>query len=102
MQEETLAKIIEAIKQVIIPDHIILFGSRAQGKADESSDYDLLVLKKNIHKKREIAQRIYLNLHHIDAPVDIIVEDSAIYEAHKENPFLIYQTISRDGIMIYG
>lgn len=54
-------------------EKIILFGSYAQGKADENSDVDLLVVMNT--KKRLIKQRleIYRSLTPIHFALDIIV-----------------------------
>lgn len=54
-------------------EKIILFGSYANGKADENSDVDLLVVMNT--KKRPIAQRyeIYKSLTPIHFALDIIV-----------------------------
>ena len=49
-EEKILQKIINSVVEIAHPDKIILFGSRATGKAKKDSDYDILVLKKNIKK----------------------------------------------------
>ena len=97
-----LNKAVEAIVQVADPDKIILFGSRARGthKEDES-DYDLLVLKRGVKRKRQLAQRIYLNFRNIGAPVDVIVADLNEYEELKKNPYMIYSEADKNGRTVY-
>jgi len=97
-----LNRAVEAIVQVADPDKIILFGSRARGthKEDES-DYDLLILKRGVKKKRQLAQRIYLNFRNIGAPVDVIVVDLDEYDELKKNPYMIYSEADKNGRTIY-
>ena len=86
-------KILEKALKIIIktahPDKIILFGSRARGVSNNESDYDILILKKNIKKCRKLAQQIYLNFNNIGAPIDIIVSDLQKFEEQKNDPYLI-------------
>lgn len=99
--ETSLDRAIRSIVQVAEPDRIVLFGSHASGSFTDESDYDLLVLKKNVTKPRELAQRIYLNFDSIGAPVDIIVADLDSYEKLKDDPYLIYHTANQDGVVVY-
>ncbi|MCK7520992.1 MAG: nucleotidyltransferase domain-containing protein [Ignavibacteriales bacterium] len=45
MPDKKLEEIINRILKVIIPDKIILFGSRAKGNSRPESDYDILIIK---------------------------------------------------------
>lgn len=96
-----LNKAIEAIKEIADPDKIILFGSHAKGKSNFDSDIDLLVLKRGVKNRRELAQKIYLNFTDVGAPVDVIVEDPVEFEIKKKDPFLIYKEISESGKVVY-
>ncbi|MCZ6678447.1 MAG: nucleotidyltransferase domain-containing protein [Candidatus Poribacteria bacterium] len=96
-----LERAIEIIVKVADPDRIILFGSQARGDAKPDSDYDLLVLKSGVKYRRKLAQKIYLNLRNIGAPVDVIVADSRKYESLKDDPYLIYSEAAKDGRVIY-
>jgi predicted nucleotidyltransferase len=96
-----LNKAIEAIKEIADPDKIILFGSHAKGKSNFDSDIDLLVLKRGVKNRRELAQKIYLNFTDIGAPVDVIVEDPVEFEIKKKDPFLIYKEIAESGKVVY-
>ncbi len=96
-----LNKAIEAIKEIADPDKIILFGSHAKGKSNFDSDIDLLVLKRGVKNRRELAQKIYLNFSDVGAPVDVIVEDPVEFEIKKKDPFLIYKEIAENGKVVY-
>lgn len=71
--DKTLEKIINRILSVLIPDKIILFGSRAKGYARETSDYDLLIIKSGIFNKLAVEQEIYEKLVGIDESIDLLV-----------------------------
>jgi len=68
-----IRSIAERIAEKFDVEKIILFGSYANGKADENSDVDLLVVMNT--KKRPIQQRyvIYKSLTPVHFALDIIV-----------------------------
>jgi predicted nucleotidyltransferase len=96
-----LKKAIEIIVQAAEPDKIILFGSHATGKANPESDYDLLVLKKGVKKKRQLTHEIYRRFRNIGAPVDIILTDMDKYEQLKSDPYMIYSEAAKNGKLVY-
>jgi len=96
-----LDKAVKIIIKVSKPDKIILFGSHATGKNKPESDYDLLVLKKDLKKQRKLTQEIYLNFEDIGAPIDVIVVDLEKYEQLKKDPYLIYCEADKKGKVIY-
>jgi len=98
---DPLKKAIEIIAQVAKPDRIILFGSQARGDNREESDYDLLVLKRGLEKRRALTQKIYLKFKDMGAPIDVIVADLDTYEQLKTDPYLIYSEAARNGRTVY-
>lgn len=96
-----LEKAIEIIVQMSEPDKIILFGSRAKGNYKNESDYDICVLKKGLIHRRKLAKRIYRILYSVDAPFDVIVETPEKFDELKDNPFMVYREIARDGKVVY-
>ncbi|KPK15633.1 MAG: hypothetical protein AMK69_27325 [Nitrospira bacterium SG8_3] len=56
---DSLEKAINTIIEVAEPDKIILFGSHARGNDKPGGDYDLLVLKRGVRKRRALNQKIY-------------------------------------------
>lgn len=82
---------------------IILFGSRASGAADDSSDYDLLVKingRLSITEKRSLASRIRksLALEFIDS--DVIVRDETEILTYDERPGSVIRDAVRKGIRL--
>ena len=97
----SLEKATEVIVRVAKPDKIILFGSRARGDYKAASDYDLLVLKRDVEHRRKLVQKIYLSFKNIGAPVDVIVTDLQEYERLKDDPYLIYSEAAKTGRVVY-
>lgn len=99
--DSPLEKAIKIIIQVANPDKIILFGSRAKGDYKDESDYDLLVIKKNLKNQRKLVHKIYLGFKNIGAPVDILAIDMDNFEKLKDDPYLIYREAYQKGKVIY-
>jgi len=98
---DPLKKAIETIVQVAEPDRIILFGSQVRGDNRQESDYDLLVLKRGLEKRRALTQKIYLNFKDVGAPIDVIVADLDTYEQLKSDPYLVYSEAAKNGRIVY-
>lgn len=101
--KKLLERIINAILQVITPDKIILFGSRARGDAREDSDYDLLVIKSGLTDEIGTAQDIYVNLVDVDirASVDIIVKTPENIEKNMDLIVSFVKSALKEGITVY-
>lgn len=100
--DATLEKILKKILEIITPEKVILFGSRAKGSNEKDSDYDILIVKSGIENKREISRKIYRNLLGTNASVDIIIELPEIIEKYKDSVGYIYKNILQEGKIIYG
>ncbi len=96
-----LEKAIKIIIQIVKPEKIVLFGSRAKGNYKAESDYDLLVLKKGLKNQRVLTQEIYLSFKNIGSPIDVIIADLDKYEYLKTDPYLIYYEAERNGKIVY-
>jgi len=98
--KDVLEKIISGVVRIADPDKIILFGSRATGKARKDSDYDILVLKKNVRKRRKLAQLLHMNLN-AGVPLDILVNTPKKFEDNKEKWYFVDYDIHRQGRVVY-
>jgi len=99
--DNPLEKAIDIIIQVANPDKIILFGSRARGDSKKDSDYDLCVLKRNVEHRRKLAQQIYVSLCDVSTPIDVIVQTPDKFDELKDDPYLVYKQIAKDGVVVY-
>jgi len=102
MPDKKLEEIINRILQVIIPDKIILFGSRAKNLAEKDSDYDIMVIKSNIDSEWKLEAKIYRNFIGLGVAVDVIVTTPEKLEQHKESLGYIYKQVLKEGITVYG
>ena len=104
VKDPTLAKIRKAIVESVLPDKIILFGSRARGEATVHSDYDLFVIKDDIQNEREISRKINYRLLQEDLAqaVDVVVASADTWKTNVGKIGMIYKTINEEGIIIYG
>ena len=98
---ESLQKALDTIIRVANPDKVILFGSYARGEESPDSDYDFLVLKKGIKRRRKLAQKLYRSFIGVGVPIDVIVNELQEYEDLKKESYLIYKTIDKEGIVLY-
>ncbi|HET6204944.1 MAG TPA: nucleotidyltransferase domain-containing protein [Planctomycetota bacterium] len=99
--EEELARIVRVIAEKFDPEKIVLFGSRAEGRAAPDSDADLLVVMRTDlpYYDREPAIREFLWPH--DLPLDLLVftpEEAAPLERER---FSSVGEILRTGKVLY-
>jgi uncharacterized protein len=101
--DERLSSIVKVLVGAIDPEKLVLFGSRVNGEARVDSDYDLLIIKKNITNEREISRKAYRSLLDLntDASVDLIIANEARFEAAGSDSFGILSEIHKTGIAIY-
>ncbi len=100
----TIEKILNAILKIIVPDKVILFGSRARGESHQTSDYDILVVKSGIENGTEIEGEIYESLfdEKVKATVDILVATPEIIEKYKDTSGCVIKPALKEGVVIYG
>jgi len=91
--------------QALNPYKVILFGSHANGKANEDSDVDLFIVLKDdvvptsFREKKEIYLKVSRLLRDIAfrVPLDLIVQTKAEYEKFIAAGSLFCQTITKQG-----
>jgi predicted nucleotidyltransferase len=81
-----VAEVTEIIKQKADPVRIVLFGSRARGDNTASSDYDILIVIKNVKNEREITKEIYKEMYTrgVDLDIELIAVDENRWNNDKE------------------
>ncbi len=66
------------------PAKVILFGSHARGDADEGSDFDFLVIERDVHDRAGEAVRLRRALRGFGVPVDVVVMDEALVQRRSK------------------
>lgn len=97
----SLDQSIKIITDYLNPEKIILFGSRVDNSNREDSDYDLLILKKDIVHKRKATQELYKLLYPTKLAFDLILETPENFRLLKIHNSLIYYQIDKFGKVVY-
>lgn len=98
-----LNQAIDIIKQKANPERIILFGSRARGDNDPSSDYDILIVTRKAGNEREITRSVYKEMYqqNIMLDIELIAISQNKWKSSKDQLGLIYKQIEAEGIELY-
>jgi uncharacterized protein len=105
-KEIYISQIVERIKSEQ-PEKIILFGSYANGNADDGSDIDLFVIKNmGVNEIRNFRINLKLKLWDLikewNIPVDIIVDNQERINQRIADGDLFYREIFSNGRVIYA
>ena len=99
--EDLLREIVRRIVEVAGPEKIILFGSAARGDMTERSDIDVLVIVRDVHR-RKLAGEICVSLIGVGQPVDVVVITPEDIETYGGSPALIVEPALREGRVVYA
>jgi predicted nucleotidyltransferase len=97
-----IAEIVSRLVASVDPDRIILFGSRARGGANTSSDFDILIVKSSSETRYSCLRLARASLFGVGAPVDLLwytpeqLEDWAGVRGHVAAEAL------REGVLLYA
>ncbi|EOQ96545.1 nucleotidyltransferase domain protein [Leptospira wolbachii serovar Codice str. CDC] len=100
--DQDLQNLKAQIVTLVNPLKIILFGSRAKGNFNHSSDYDILVIMPDGTNKRKTAQFLYQNIENINISYDFVVATENTLEKYSKSHHLIYFHALKDGIELYA
>jgi predicted nucleotidyltransferase len=101
-QDLQLNLLVSQIVRLVKPLKIYLFGSRATGKFQESSDYDLMIVMPDRVHRRKTAQLLYEQISDINIPYDLIVTTEESLIRHSQKQGLIYRQVLKYGAEIYA
>jgi predicted nucleotidyltransferase len=94
-------EIVRRIVQVIHPEKVILFGSRARGEARPESDVDLLVIAKSEQPRYRRSAPLYGALSDILIPMDILVYSPEEVQEWSGVRQAFVTTAVREGKVLY-
>jgi predicted nucleotidyltransferase len=99
----TIKEIQKVARQIVDKFHprkVILFGSYADGKPDEDSDVDFLVVMETEEKSIHAAARISAAIDH-DFAIDILVFKPSELEASLQRKGVFATEVMSKGIVLY-
>lgn len=82
------------------PAKVILFGSHARGDADEGSDFDFLVIEREVENRSAEAIKLRRALRGFGAPVDVIVMDEALVQRRAKVRGTMVDRALREGRVV--
>jgi len=97
-----LERMVDAIRDRISPELILLFGSRATGHAREDSDYDLMVVLRDGSDLERGRRDAYDALHVIGAGADVLVRSVSDYKRRQADPGFLDWLVSREGVLLHS
>ncbi len=99
--DRLLQEIVTRIRRIGRPTQIILFGSRARGKARPSSDYDVLVIQHSEQPRYQRSAPFYAALADLPAEVEVLVYTPAEVEEWSGVSQAFVTTAVREGRLLY-
>ena len=102
-EDPVLDEAVRRLVDVLHPERIYLFGSRARGDASEDSDYDLMVLvRERIGEGREMERRAYHALSDLPMAKDVVVVTTTYFEWIRDAKASLAATVEREGRLLYA
>src|SRR2546429_1929296 len=95
-------RIVDAIRDRISPELILLFGSRALGGAREDSDYDLMLVLRDGSDLERHRRDACDALHAIGIGADVLVRSVSDYQRRQRDPGFLDWLVSREGAVLYS
>lgn len=103
MISRALRKNIRETLNPIDYESLILFGSRARGDYTSESDFDLLVILKNIiplHEKINLSTQLRKRFAERMIDADILIKDNKDINYLKDKPGSIVRAALREGLLL--
>lgn len=103
LRDERLARLLEDVVRTQHPLAVYLFGSRAEGRALPTSDYDLLVVLPDDATDEALdAGRAYESGLRTHVPSDIIPTTRELFIACRGEPSTLEGAVHERGKLLYG
>ncbi len=102
IDETTINKAVELLRQAAPDATIILFGSGARGAIKEDSDLDFLVVEPRVTSRREEIVRLLDALRPLRIPVDVLVVSQKTYEEWADTPSTVLYEAAREGRVFHA
>jgi hypothetical protein len=101
-RDPLLAEIVRRLRDVLQPDRIYLFGSRARGDASADSDYDLMVVvRDDMPAPMRRPGIAYKALRGTGAAADILVWTRGAFQSRLSLRASLPTTVVEEGMLLY-
>jgi uncharacterized protein len=104
-QDNMISEMVETIVETVKPEKVILFGSRAKGKARKDSDVDLLIIESESFsgKKSRFQEmaRVSRSLSRFRVPIDLLIYSREEIRRWKNSINHIIAHALREGKIVY-
>jgi predicted nucleotidyltransferase len=97
VDEATVAKAVELLRQAAPGAKIILFGSHARGDAGEDSDLDFLVVEPEVKNRWDEMVRLRDALRPLRVRADVLVISQDRFEYWADTPGTVYCEAAKEG-----
>ena len=103
MQTKEIEQIKEKLVRQLSPEKIYLFGSFADGTADEGSDVDIyIIVKDDTENLVDLMAEAYKSIRNVRSrAVDIIIGTESRFESRKNRAGLENEVLNK-GVLLYG
>ena len=102
IDEATINKAVELLRQAAPDATIILFGSGARGESKEDSDLDFLVVEPVVTAQREEMVRLSDALRALRIPVDVLVVSQKTFDEWADTPNTLLYEAAREGRIFHA
>ena len=100
-EAQILREVVRRIVELVHPEKVILFGSRARGEGGTRSDLDILGVAESDEPRYRRSVPIYGALSDILVPMDIIVYTPGEVDEWSDVPQAFVTTAVREGTVLY-
>jgi predicted nucleotidyltransferase len=101
IDQATIARAADLLRQAAAPEKIILFGSYARNRADAGSDVDLLVIESTVSDTAAEMVRLMRVLSPLRIPAEVLVASRQDFADWCDTPGHILCEAAREGVVLY-
>ncbi|HXX23872.1 MAG TPA: nucleotidyltransferase domain-containing protein [Terriglobia bacterium] len=102
IDEATINRAVNLLRQAAPDSTIIVFGSCARGQITEDSDLDVLVVEPTLCSRLEEMVRLRRVLRPLGIPADVLVASKEAFDYWTDTPSTIYYEVAREGRVFHA
>jgi predicted nucleotidyltransferase len=102
VMDDNLRLLLATIREVVAPERVYLFGSRARGTADADSDYDLLAVVGDRRPARDLRLAVRRRLAESGIAFDLAIQTRDEFERWSRLPSTLSGIVADSGVLLDG